>query len=316
MGENLQNFIGMQGYGDSLLYNGSKITPRLCSALQCKEDSAEIAYSFTLSQASTDTLIYTNEKYIFDDNVIDLGTGHKETALIEDAKKGRNISGSLLVFLIYCRVYHFHDTSLDAKIRKQGYINNNDALRADAGNLAAFLFALKNNQIYQPYYNRIVNHIRQIFPQFHDFHLFPSTQNLEYICLNWTNGNPDYLYGPHQISDGSLRFMALATLLLQPPELLPKVIILDEPELGLHPSALSSLAGMIRTASAHSQIILATQSAQFVNEFDIENIVITEYNKLKKCSEFKRLDAVTLSEWLQEYSLSELWEKNVLGGRP
>ena len=83
-------------------------------------------------------------------------------------------------------------------------------------------------------------------PQFNDFVLNPSARNDNYIMLNWIENDSDYLFGPHQISDGSLRFMALATLLLQPPTTIPSVMILDEPELGLHPSAISLLAGMHR----------------------------------------------------------------------
>jgi predicted ATPase len=126
----------------------------------------------------------------------------------------------------------------------------------------------------------------------------------------------DYLFGPHQISDGSLRFMALATLLLQPPATLPSVIILDEPELGLHPSAISLLAGMVKTASQHCQIILATQSTGLIDEFDANSIVVVDRDEEEKCSIFKKLDEKNLQEWLEKYSLSELWEKNIFGGKP
>ena len=153
-------------------------------------------------------------------------------------------------------------------------------------------------------------------PQFKDFVLKPSPRNKEYILLNWTENDSDYIFGPHQISDGSLRFMALATLLLQPPKTLPKVIILDEPELGLHPSAISILAGMITTASQHSQILLATQSTRLIDEFKASDIVIVERNEKEKCSTYQKLDESKLSEWLEQYCMSELWEKNVIGGRP
>jgi predicted ATPase len=134
--------------------------------------------------------------------------------------------------------------------------------------------------------------------------------------LNWLENDSDYLFGPHQISDGSLRFIALATLLLQPSTSLPSVVILDEPELGLHPSAISLLAGMVKTASQSSQIILATQSTRLIDEFDSSNIVVVERDKEEKCSKFKKLDVDSLTEWLDKYSMSELWEKNIFGGRP
>ncbi|MGB0840536.1 MAG: AAA family ATPase, partial [Chitinophagales bacterium] len=156
----------------------------------------------------------------------------------------------------------------------------------------------------------------QVMPQFGNFDLQPSKLNKHYIILNYREPHSDYLFGAHQISDGSLRFMCLATLLLQPPETLPAVVILDEPELGLHPAAISILAGMIHTASQNCQVILATQSTRLVDEFDASNIVIVERNEQENCSEFKTLDEDKLKEWLERYSLSELWEKNVLGGRP
>ena len=129
-------------------------------------------------------------------------------------------------------------------------------------------------------------------PQFGDFDLAPNERNKNYITLNWRDkNNSQYLFGPHQISDGSLRFMCLATLLLQPQTLLPNVIILDEPELGLHPSAISYFAGMIKSASKHAQIVIATQSPRLVDEFELENIVIVERDRNANSSSFGRKDS-------------------------
>lgn len=213
-------------------------------------------------------------------------------------------------------MFQFHDTSKEAKIRNSGYINDADFLRSDGGNLAAFLYAMKQQKDGEKYYRRIVRYIQMAMPQFKDFVLNPSPRNDNYIMLNWIENDSEYLFGSHQISDGSLRFMALATLLLQPPKTLPKVIILDEPELGLHPSAISILTGMVRTASQHSQILLATQSTRLIDEFETDDIVIVERSDNEKCSTYKKLDERKLSEWLERYSMSELWEKNVIGGRP
>ena len=153
-------------------------------------------------------------------------------------------------------------------------------------------------------------------PQFLDFELRPNASNKNYITLNWKDKYQSHLFGPHQISDGSLRFMALATLLLQPIEFSPSVIILDEPELGLHPSAIAYLAGMIKAASKKIQIVVATQSQRLVDEFELSNIVIVERDKVANSTTFQRKNPETLSNWLEEYSLSELWEKNVIGGQP
>jgi len=155
---------------------------------------------------------------------------------------------------------------------------------------------MKHQKDGEKYYQRIVRYIKMAMPQFQDFVLEPSPRNENYILLNWLENGSEYLFGPHQISDGSLRFMALATLLLQPPKTLPNVIILDEPELGLHPSAISVLTGMIKAASQNSQIILATQSTHFVDEFEANSIVIVERDDKKRRSVYKKLEEAKLAE--------------------
>lgn len=169
---------------------------------------------------------------------------------------------------------------------------------------------------YPKYYDRIVRHLQSVIPQFSKFVLKPSLQNDKYINLDWKGYDPDYTLGPHQISDGSLRFMCLTALLLQPKELLPNVIIIDEPELGLHPSAIAKLAGMIKIASTRSQIILATQSSTLVDEFELDDILVVERDPTDGSSIYSKLSPDSLSGWLEEYTLSELWEKNVIGGQP
>jgi len=233
------------------------------------------------------------------------------------AKDGRQTSKVLQQLLSGIRTFQFHDTSDTAKIKDRGYVDDAGYLRNDAGNLAAFLRMMKAHEKYVKYYERIVRHIQRVMPQFSDFVLEPVLGNENYVRLNWKDvSDNNYLFDPDQISDGSLRFMALATLLLQPPELLPKFIVLDEPELGLHPSAIAELAGIVRTAAQKAQVLLATQSTRLVDEFSHEDLVIVERDKEKRCSVFKKLDFEQLKDWLDRYSLSELWEKNVLGGQP
>lgn len=320
----LQTFIARQGYADSLLYYGSSTTSRIQARLRFEQNGAgNDTYGFTLSHASGDTLIFTEEYVAWektgskDPMKIDLGAGHKEARLLECVEGKRGKTGRFILGVLgSCRVFQFHDTSGTAKIRNQGYINDNDYLWDNAGNLAAFLFAMANNEEWRKHYERIVRHIQMVLPQFGDFVLRPSPLNKDYIRLDWREKGSEHLFGPHQLSDGSLRFVAMATLLLQPAATLPAVIVLDEPELGLHPAAISSLTGIIRTASANSQIVLATQSPRLVDEFDADEIVIVERDEANERSLIERLDEEKLSEWLAQYSLSELWEKNVLGGRP
>ena len=182
-------------------------------------------------------------------------------------------------------------------------------MKEDAANIAPFLLRLKedDNRCYQ----RIVDTIRLILPFFSDFVLEPRH---EHLLLNWRERNSDQVFSVSQASDGMLRVISLVTLLLQPDQDLPDVLILDEPELGLHPYAINIVGGLIRAASTKIQVIVATQSTALVDCFEPEDIVVVE--REGRSSTFRQLNAEDLKEWLEDYSLSELWEKNVLGGRP
>jgi len=317
----LQQYVGSQGGASSLLHFGSKISPRLTARLEFENESVRDSYEFALAHAANDTLILTEEILNYHDKTkpvplkITLAPGIMESGLKDEVllKKDKTLS-VIYTLLRNCAIYQFHDTSSTSKIRSSGYINDNDFLRSDAGNLAAFLFAMQQSEENRGYYQRVVRHIGNIIPQFGDFHLRPSARNKEYILLDWTEKGSDYLFGPHQLSDGTLRFMALATLLLQPPEKLPSVVILDEPELGLHPSALSALGGMIRAASRFCQVIVATQSPGLLDEFSLGEIVVIE--RQEKTSVFRDFTDDQLQNWLTDYTISELWEKNVIGGQP
>jgi predicted ATPase len=319
----LQQYIGQSGSANSMLYFGSKITNRIVAEIAFSDSQSEDKYSFSLSHAAGDTLIFTEETlyWKFHNNPkpfkIHLDPGLKESGLYERTKNpNAKVEKVIFKLLKNCQVFQFHDTSKEARIRNSGYINDTEFLRSDDGNLAAFLYSIKKQKDGENFYNRIVRYIQMAMPQFEDFVLTPSPQNKNYIILNWKEKDSDYLFGPHQISDGSLRFMALTTLLLQPPKTLPSVIILDEPELGLHPYAISLLAGMVKSVSRNCQILLATQSTRLIDEFDSNDLVIVERNEKDKCSIFKKLKYEALKDWLERYSMSELWEKNIFGGRP
>ncbi|MBD5461239.1 MAG: AAA family ATPase [Lachnospiraceae bacterium] len=187
-------------------------------------------------------------------------------------------------------------------------------LRSDGGNIAAFLYNMRENPDFTKYYERILRYIRIVLPQFYDFVLEPNPNG--YLPLNWRQAGCEEIFGPHQFSDGALRFVALTTLLLQPAVTAPMTIILDEPEIGLHPYAISILAKEMRMASKTSQIIVSTQSPLLLNEFSCKDVITAEYDSVNQCSVLKRHKEAELREWLDEYTLSELWEKNVLGGLP
>jgi predicted ATPase len=201
---------------------------------------------------------------------------------------------------------------LTARIRQSGFIHDNRWLMPDAGNLAAMLFAYRQKE--GVVYQRIVSTIRKIMPEFDDFDVEPSRLNPNDILLTWRKRGQEYLFGAHQLSDGTLRAMAIVTLLLQPDNSLPDVIILDEPELGLHPHALEIVAGLIRAVSVNSQVIVATQSPTFLNHFEPEEVVTVESHQGQ--STFRRLDAEQLQGWLAEYSIGDLWQRNVVGAGP
>jgi predicted ATPase len=310
----LQQFIGKEGGLQSLLHYGAKHTRVLNASLSLKINDHRNVYEFSLVKAVQDTLIFAEETAIFDGRKKEFGSGQKESVLSAE----RNADNWVLKdFFSKCRFFQFHDTSDTANIRNSAYIEQNKYLYSDAGNLPAYLYMLKNtSDDNHKYYNRIVEKVRYVMPQFGDFVLEPREINQANILLNWREAADEYLFGPHQISDGALRFMALATLLLQPPERLPKLIIIDEPELGLHPQAVDLLGSMILTAGEHTQVIAATQSPRLLDSFNCENVIVAERDEAGKCSVFKHLNESELSQWLDEYSLSQLWEKNILGGQP
>ena len=213
-------------------------------------------------------------------------------------------------FLKSFTVYHFHDTSLSSPMRQPSRIGDNEYLRHDGSNLAAYLFTLKNTDIKS--YNLIEGTIRSIAPYFKEFKLIPNKIMEGFIGLEWEERDTDVYLDATNFSDGTLRFIALATLLLQPTP--PKTIIIDEPELGLHPAAINKLGALIRRASNRSQIIIATQSVSVVDCFTPEDIIVV--NRRNGQSTFDRLDESMYTNWLSEYSLGEVWEKNIIGGQP
>ena len=315
----LQNYVGKQGVSQLLFY-GPKVTDSISFTLHFSSDDVTDTYEVKLSYGLPDRLFISGEKVKCQTNGKEkpqetyLESGGAEAGLGKDESNTSKVVYSLLSGI---RAYHFHDTSDTAPIKDRRYVDDAKYLRHDAGNLAAFLKMLKEHDEYTRYYDRIVRHIQRVMPQFGDFSLDTLPGNEKYVRLNWVDSyGSEYLFGPDQISDGSLRFMALTTLLLQPPELLPKFIVLDEPELGLHPAAIAELAGMIHTVAQKTQILVATQSTRFVDEFSPDDLVIVDRDETNRCSVFKKLDTEQLHEWLKSYSLSELWEKNVLGGQP
>ena len=309
----LQEFVGRAGGANTLLHYGSKGTPALWTSLEFEgKIGRRIYFSWLLSSTETDSLMFSNEQVDFRTTAQSpptrqiLGSGHRESLLTADE------SPDLMALLAGIQAFHFEDTSETAAIRRRCNIEDNRGLHNDAGNLAAFLYGMR--QMQPQYYRRIVTTIQQIAPFFEDFDLGPMRLDPNSILLNWHDRASDYLFGPHQLSDGTLRTMALVALLAQPESDLPPVIVIDEPEIGLHPYALEIVASLVKSASVHCTVVLATQSVGLVNHFAPEDIVTVTREKAE--SKFQRQDSESLAVWLEDYAIGEIWERNLIGGTP
>jgi predicted ATPase len=210
------------------------------------------------------------------------------------------------------RIYHFHDTSSSSLMRKTAKIDDNDFLRPDGSNLAAFLYLLREK--HEESYRLIQRAVQRVAPFFDDFQLKPLRLKPDDIKLEWRHKGSDLYFDASSLSDGTLRFIALATVFLQPEEYRPPSILVDEPELGLHPYAIEMLAALIRQASVHTQVIVSTQSSLLLDHFEPEDVLVAD--RVDGATQIARLDSARLTAWLQDYSLGQLWEKNELGGRP
>jgi predicted ATPase len=318
MTEGLQIFIGRAGGARSLLHFGPKATPQCSAKMIFQTETGQNIYHCRLFHAAPDTLIFGGESIRFqrtgspEHGPLVLGAGHKESALLLPEYASNATAKFFRNTLPRFRAYQFHDTSAESHLRGRARVDDNRFLYSDGGNLAAVLGLIKTR--YPHEYQAILETVRLVAPFFHDFELAPLSDNDQQVMLRWRASGSDYEFGPHQLSDGTLRFMALATLLLQPRELLPAMIIIDEPELGLHPFAIKVLASLLQDRSNFAQILVATQSAALVDQVDPEDVIVANIGN--GASLFDRLTKERLGEWLNEYALSQIWEMNLVGGRP
>ncbi|UZE23594.1 AAA family ATPase [Pseudomonas sp. B21-056] len=306
--EQLQLSVGAAGGPDALLHFGRKRTEELCAELYFGNNG----YKFKLKPTQDNRMMFTHEALWW--NVSGdwrARSGHFESYAAEQKSKTQ-IYRHVVPAIRSWRIYHFHDTGSSALVKQIHGINDNEYLRDDARNLAAFLYRLKNHN--ETHYKRIVKAIQMVAPFFGDFHLRPTVDNKEKIQLEWTEVGQDTPFTAAALSDGTLRFICLASVLLQPEEFMPSAILIDEPELGLHPFAIVALGGLMKSVSQKHQLIISTQSVELVDQFDAEDLIVVD--KVGGASTFKRLDTAALGAWLEEFSLGELWKKNILGGRP
>lgn len=311
--QNLQGYVAEQGGPDALLHYGRKKSPEMHLRFEFDLN----AYDFTLKPTIDNRLIFKQEQLCFLGG--DTGWGYRSPSaqVIQKGSEEAELNESSHTYARYIkpaieswRVYHFHDTSETAAVKQLQAANDNLRFKPDAANLVAFLQYLQEHYLNE--YKQIISTIRLVAPFFVDFVQRPKESFVE---LEWfEKGNPDTPFKAHVLSDGTLRFMCLATLLLQPFELMSDTLLIDEPELGLHPYALTILAALIKRAAERKQLIIATQSVELVNHFNAEDLIVVD--RVNNASTFKRLDHEKLQHWLEDYSLGDLWLQNILGGRP
>lgn len=305
----LSLFVG-ENVADSLFFEGIKTTDRIKAEFFFGKNS----YGFTLVPSNDRSLMFEDEYYTYNGTHKSLGTGHTESKWESGVKNGIDKYVQPVLDELAWRIYHFQDTSRSARLKlSSAPINDNTVLREDASNLAPFLYMLK--RLYKEHYDRIADIVRLAAPYFEDFSLRPDPYNRSEIILEWTETGNEERFSVHQLSDGTLRFICLTVLLCQPPSLQPTTIVIDEPELGLHPMAIALLGEMIRSVEAEGkQVIVSTQSVELLNQFDPSEVIVAD--RYEKASVFSRPDQNILKEWLEDYSLGEIWNKNLLGGRP
>ena len=320
----LEEFVALQGGADDQLHKGNRVTPRMEAELTVHTDAGRNDYRFALAHAHPDRFVFTEEAFRFSASHLPTAarwqyapSGQSEAAIVDLAQAQTPPPGvnprtaRVVVHLLRdCAVYQFHDTSDASHFKKRWDADDNNYLRTHGGNLAAVLHRLEQEDVRR--FEVISRHVRRVLPVFDRFQIEDSFGK---VSLRWKAAGTDKSFGAHLTSDGSLRFFALVTLLNLPPEMLPSVLLLDEPELGLHPAAIALVGGMIKTLAVDRQIIVATQSPLLVDAFDLEDVAVLDLDDGR--TTIRRPDADGYRRWLDEGFLpGEIWQKNLIGGRP
>lgn len=311
--KSFQSYITGCGGAEAFPFNGFSVTPKI----EIEFDFMKNAYRFEL-MPTVDERFMLNEQEAYEGNWRTISSGVLESSLYDNRNEGsRFYACPGIGHYIYNEisrwiVYHFHDTSPTAAIRRSEIVEDYHVLRESGENIAPFLKHLREgNDSERDSYNQIVMAVRNVIPFFEDFRLdVVKKGEAEKVALSWKQKSSDYPFQAYHLSDGAIRFIALATALLQPE--LPSTIIIDEPELGLHPAAVSILAELIKSASLHTQVIIATQSPLLIDQFDFENVIVAK--RQDGASTFSRLNKEDFSAWLDDYSIGELWVQNVIPG--
>jgi len=309
----LQLRVAELGGANDILFDGADITKAIEALVRLETPSGFNEYKFKLHFAKPDRLVFAEEAYRFSRKGKSTeaawafcGTGHDEARLPEKNSETALTIQNLLRKLI---VYQFHNTTATAGMRLKWSTADGRYLKENAQNLGSFLFRMQTDDI--RYYKLVVKYIRLVLPFFEDFELYDEFGS---VLLRWKERGTTKVFNSGQASDGMLRTIALIALLGQNPVNLPSVLFLDEPELGLHPAAIDVLAGLIKAAATRCQVFVATQSVSLVNNFSPEDLVVIE--RKGRDSQYHRPNSEELAAYLDEYTTGEIWEKNIIGGRP
>jgi predicted ATPase len=304
MSNNLQEYIAKLGSIESLFHQGLQPATQITATLYFASENDENAYHLKWIAEPHQTLTFIEESLFFTNqgklnNSVSFGTGHQESKLADPETQGKT-ARSIKTLLQHCRVYSFQDTSHRAYVRRSANVSDNRYLMHDGGNLAAVLFHLRRD--YPENYQKIQEVIRTAFPSFEDFVLELAGSNKQIVTLRLKERGLQKNFTAAHLSDGLLRMLCLTTLLSQPE--LPAIIVIDEPELGLHPRAINLLADLLGTASRHAQIIISTHSVELVDQFVPEKTIVVERSQ-QGALVFKRLLGSQLEEWLEKYAMGE-----------
>ena len=314
----LQKFVMDQGGGDDQLYRGARTTPRMEAEVTLDTDQGSNEYRMALTHVATDTLAFAEEAYRFSRHDRDgsaewihLPMPARESGLPEAAVDGNQLAQrtarTILYLLRNCATYQFHDTSAKASMNMRWDESETARLRSDGGNLAPVLLHLSREQPRR--YRLITRQIQRVLSVFEDFELESTSSK---VMLRWRAKGSDKTFGPHLTSDGSLRLFCLFTLLNLPGDMLPDVLMIDEPELGLHPHGIALTAEMIKSLAVHRQVFIATQSPLMVDAFEVENILVASLEE--GATKLTPMDRNEYRSWLEDdYLPSELWLKEPVG---
>ncbi|MBB1139711.1 AAA family ATPase [Myroides sp. WP-1] len=300
---NLQQYVALNGGTDRFLHKGNKITSDIFGKLYLRNNN----YSFLLKEGEG-SFVFLNEGIGYLQSIFNIASYGSEARIKNDNTIRSNYIREYLESIMK---YHFHDTGGQSPFHKSSNIESDKfILYEDGRNIAAFLYNIKEE--YLKHYNFIIRTIQAVAPYFSDFYLQPDENGN--LRLFWTSKYSSTIYSSRDLSDGTLRFIALTVLFMQPN--LPSTIIIDEPELGLHPFAIGKLSGMIKSVSKkETKVILATQSTDLISYFEPEDIITVD--QLEGESVFKRLDSENLKEWLDTYTIDDLWKRNIINaGQP